>query len=81
MLILTRKLNEKIRIGDDISVTLLEIRGAQVKLGVDAPKGVPILREEIYERIREENLKSAAVEASDLSQATSLLGIRGSKEP
>ena len=57
MLILTRKLGEKINIGDDITVTLLEIKGAQVKLGIDAPKSIGIHRNEIYEKIREENLR------------------------
>ncbi len=73
MLILTRKLGERIAIGDDISVTLLEIKGAQVKLGIEAPKSISIHRQEIYERIREENLKSSDVSDSDLSRATSLL--------
>ncbi len=73
MLILTRKLGERIAIGDDISVTLLEVKGAQVKLGIEAPKSISIHRQEIYERIREENLKSSDVSDSDLSRATSLL--------
>lgn len=55
MLILTRKTNETIRIGDHISVTILDTRGSQVRLGIDAPKDVPVHREEIYQRIREEN--------------------------
>jgi carbon storage regulator len=58
MLILTRKLGEKINIGDDITVTLVEIKGTQVKLGIEAPKTIEIHRQEIYERIREENLCS-----------------------
>ena len=73
MLILTRKLGEKINIGDDITVTLLEIKGAQVKLGIDAPKSIGIHRNEIYEKIREENLRSSDVSDSDLSRAADLL--------
>jgi carbon storage regulator len=50
MLILTRKLNEKILIGDGIVVTVLELRGGKVKLGFSAPEGVKILREELKEK-------------------------------
>ena len=73
MLILTRKLGEKINIGDDITVTLLEIKGAQVKLGIDAPKCIGIHRNEIYEKIREANLGSSNISDSDLSKAAALL--------
>jgi carbon storage regulator len=73
MLILTRKLGEKINIGDDITVTLLEIKGTQVKLGIDAPKRIGIHRNEIYEKIREENLRSSNISGSDLSKAVALL--------
>ena len=72
MLILTRKLGEKINIGDDITVTLVEIKGAQVKLGIEAPKHIKIHRQEIYERIREENLRSSDINDSDLSKAAAL---------
>ncbi len=73
MLILTRKLGERIAIGDEVTITLLEIKGSQVKLGIEAPKSISIHRQEVYERIREENLRSSEVSASDLSNATSLL--------
>lgn len=60
MLILTRKIGEKIKIGDDIEVVLVDITGAnQVKIGINAPKGIPILREEVYKRIQQENIKAA----------------------
>ena len=48
MLILTRKVGESVLIGDDISITVLSVRGNQVKLGVQAPKEVSVHREEIY---------------------------------
>ena len=54
MLILTRRVGESLMIGDDINVTVLSIRGNQVRIGVNAPKNVSVHREEIYERIRHE---------------------------
>ncbi|AOZ67357.1 TPA: carbon storage regulator CsrA [Haemophilus influenzae] len=53
MLILTRKVGESILIGNDISITILSVRGNQVKLGVEAPKEVSVHREEIYQRIKQ----------------------------
>jgi carbon storage regulator len=54
MLILTRKINETIVIGDNIGVTILDIRGGQVRIGVEAPKNISVHREEVYERILKE---------------------------
>lgn len=59
MLILTRKAGEKIHIGNDIEVTVLEVNGRQVRVGISAPLGLAILREEVFRRIQEENLKAA----------------------
>ncbi len=73
MLILTRKLGEQITIGDDITIKLLEVKGTQVKLGIEAPQDISIHRKEIYDRIREENLRSSEVDLSDLSEAASIL--------
>ena len=53
MLILTRKVGESVLIGDDISITVLSVRGNQVKLGVQAPKEVSVHREEIYQRTKQ----------------------------
>ena len=55
MLILSRKINEKIMIGDDISISIIEIRGDQVRIGVDAPKTVKVFRQEVYDAIKAEN--------------------------
>ncbi len=59
MLALARKLNQSIMIGNDIEITLLEIKGDQVKIGIDAPKSVPIYRKEIYMQIQDENKKAS----------------------
>lgn len=54
MLILTRRVGETVMIGDGVTVTVLGVKGNQVRVGVNAPKEVPVHREEIYERIRHE---------------------------
>ena len=55
MLILTRRVGETLMVGDDVKVTVLGVKGNQVRIGVNAPKDVAVHREEIYERIRKEN--------------------------
>lgn len=65
MLALSRKLNESIMIGNDIEITLLDIKGDQVKIGISAPKSVPIYRKEIYLQIKEENREAADAQVSE----------------
>ncbi len=59
MLILSRRINEKIMIGDDVSISIIEIRGDQVRVGVDAPKTVKVFRQEVFDSIKAENRAAA----------------------
>jgi carbon storage regulator len=59
MLILSRKVNEKIMIGEDVSVSIIEVRGDQVRLGVDAPRTVKVFRQEVFDAIMAENRAAA----------------------
>jgi carbon storage regulator len=63
MLVLTRRIGESIQIGDDIKLTVLAVQGQTVRMGIEAPKSIRVHREEIYEKIVEEN-RRAALEAS-----------------
>ena len=60
MLVLTRRPGESIVVGDNIVVTVIEIKGGQVRIGIDAPREVDVYREEIYEQVRQENLSAIA---------------------
>jgi carbon storage regulator len=66
MLVLTRKLGESIRIGDNIIVKVVDLDSRHVKLGIDAPKSVSVNREEIYERIQNENKAASALKDQGL---------------
>ncbi|MBR1640527.1 MAG: carbon storage regulator CsrA [Treponema sp.] len=63
MLILSRKIDEKIKIGDEITITIIDVHGDQVKIGVEAPKNVKVFRQEVFDAIQTEN--KAAVASGD----------------
>lgn len=68
MLALSRKVNESIIFGHDIEITILEIKGDQVKIGVNAPKSIPVYRKEIYLQIQQENEMAAKTDAVHLNK-------------
>jgi carbon storage regulator len=67
MLVLSRQKDETIIIGDDIEITVVDIRGDKVRLGVSAPKHISVHRKEVYDAIRRENREAAQVKPEDLS--------------
>lgn len=73
MLILTRKIGESIQIGDHIRIKIIDVSRQFVKVGIDAPRSVKVHREEIWERIREENIKAGSQQALDLANAAEWL--------
>lgn len=72
MLILTRRVGETLVIGDEVQVTVLAIKGNQVRIGVNAPKEIPVHREEIYERIKKE--KEAGIHHHADEKSNKLVG-------
>jgi carbon storage regulator len=68
MLVLSRHRDESIMIGDDVVVTIVDIRGDKVRLGIEAPQDIPVHRQEVYEAIQRENRKAAETRQSDTRQ-------------
>lgn len=68
MLILSRKVEQKIKIGADITLSIIEIRGDQVKIGVEAPKSVKVFRQEVLEAIQSENIAAATQPSAEQLQ-------------
>jgi carbon storage regulator len=66
MLVLSRQRDETIMIGDNIEITVVDIRGDQVRLGITAPKEVSVHRKEVYEAIKRENRQAAQIKTEDL---------------
>ena len=77
MLTLTRKVGESVRIGEDITVVVKEIKGRQIRLGIVAPRHVYVCREELYIKIQEANQEATESNLMTLDSARSLLGALG----
>ena len=76
MLILSRKTDEKIKIGDEITITIIEVRGDQVKIGVEAPKDVKVFRQEVFNAIKNENKSAAEIpNAENIDRLKKLLKV------
>jgi carbon storage regulator len=73
MLVLTRKSDESINIGDDITITIVEIKGNSVRLGIKAPDKLKIYRKELYDRIKKENLRSSNLLMEQFTKIRSVL--------
>ncbi len=80
MLILARRVQEAIKIGDDVTITILSVRGNQVRLGIDAPREISVLRQEVYESIQQANILSAKGEKTDIAKAAKLFEHKESKK-
>jgi len=68
MLVLSRQRDETIMIGDDIEITVVDIRGDKVRLGITAPTTIPVHRKEVYEAIKRENMAAAGMKPEDISK-------------
>jgi carbon storage regulator len=81
MLIISRKPGEKITIGDDTVITLVEIKDNHVRLGIDAPRHISVHRQEVYDRIKRANLASSGIDVSQMRKAMAVFKIdRADKE-
>jgi carbon storage regulator len=76
MLVLTRKSNQSIMIGDDIEVRVLSVAGDKVRLGIEAPDDVPVFRKEVYVEVRQENPAAGASSRADVDEALKRLSSR-----
>jgi len=72
MLILTRRVGETVMIGNDVTVTVLGVKGNQVRIGINAPKNVAVHREEIYERIKREQQGESQGESQNVAEYASV---------
>ncbi len=79
MLVLTRRPGEGLHIGDDIKITILEIKGGGIRIGIDAPRDKRIYRHEIYDRICQENQEATNWDIDDLNMLTK--AIKEKKKP
>jgi carbon storage regulator len=81
MLVLSRQRDESIMIGDTIVVTIVDIRGDKVRLGINAPAEIPVHRQEVYEAIQRENLRASRLEPGDTQDLGRMAGRGGQPRP
>lgn len=81
MLVLSRQRDETIMIGDDVEITVVDIRGDKVRLGINAPRTVQVHRKEVYEAIKRENAAAAKVQVDDLHAAAAAIKPNGTSPP
>ena len=77
MLVLTRKSNQSIMIGDDIEVSVLSIMGEKVRIGIQAPRDIPVFRKEVYLEIQQENVAAGASARAEVDDALKRLSSKG----
>lgn len=80
MLVLTRKKGQAIIIGHDIEISVIDIQGDQVRIGINAPKSVSVHRKEIYEEIKNENLSAATRKGIDINELNKTFENKGKEE-
>jgi len=73
MLVLTRKAGEGIIIGDDIKITIVELKGGGVRIGIDAPREMKVHRQEVFDKIKQENREATQWDIADLNELSSIL--------
>jgi len=76
MLVLTRRIGESIQINDDVKVTIIEVKGRNIRIGIQAPKETKIYREELFLKIKSENQSAASPAALDLTKVKQLFHIK-----
>lgn len=81
MLVLSRQRDETIMIGDEIEITIVDIRGDKVRLGINAPRDIQVHRKEVYDAIRRENTDASRVQVDDLAVANTNLRHRQPRKP
>lgn len=81
MLVLTRKVGEGIAIGEDVKIIVMQIKGKQVRLGIKASASTVVHREEVYQRIQDENKKAAHVPMESVNQAANILDEKDKNTP
>jgi carbon storage regulator len=73
MLVLTRKAEEGIIIGDDVKITIIEIKGGSIRIGIDAPRHMKVHRQEVYDKIKQENQEATQWDIADLNALSSMM--------